>query len=425
MNLRQALWTALSSLAVNKLRSALTLIGMGVGVGAVILITALGSGVQGLITAQINSLGTNLVFVDPGQTRSPNGVTSQAGAVQTITYDDAKAIEDPNNVPSAVLVSPEVYAAGQFIYQAQNTTGTVNGVVPEYGDLHNYRVSQGDWIGDDQVQAASSVVVLGSAVANTLFGSANPIGSQIRINAGTGQTSTYMVIGVGESKGGAGFNNPDTGVYIPLTTALHKLNRPVSATGAQTVSHIAAQAVDAKHIQTLENEIGMLLLQRHHLADVSQADFSITSLQDDLKTVQQITSIFTLFLSAVASISLLVGGIGVMNIMIVSVTERTREIGIRKAVGARRKDIMLQFLVESILVSLLGGGSGILGGVVVAYLGTSLHINSGSGNPLTLLVTPTSVIVATTVSAAIGVFFGLYPAMRAARLAPIEALRYE
>jgi putative ABC transport system permease protein len=422
MDLSQALRVAATSLRSNKLRSSLTMLGMAIGVGAVILLTAIGNGVQNSITTQFNSLGTNLVFVSPGTTRAQGAVAAQAGAVQTITYDDAKAIADPTNVPSALIVSPEVTVAGQFIAQGQNTTGNIDGVTAAYGALHNYQVGDGVWIDDAQVDSSANVVVLGATVAQTLFQGVEPVGQQVRIDAIGGRSGAFTVVGVGEKKGGSSFNNPDTAVYLPLTAVLNKLSRQVAGTGAQTVNVVAVQAVDRDAIQSLQDEITRLLLQRHHIVDPSQADFTVTSLQDQLKSLQQVTGIFTLFLGAVAGISLLVGGIGIMNIMIVSVTERTREIGIRKAAGAKRRDILTQFLVESVVVSLFGGSSGILGGVILARIASSFNVN---GNPFPMAVSLQSVILAAGICGAIGVFFGLYPAMRAARMRPIEALRYE
>jgi putative ABC transport system permease protein len=398
------------------------MLGMVIGIAAVITLTALGNGVQATITSQLNSLGTNLIFVTPGQPQRRGGVAAQAGSVPTITYDDAKAIADPNNVPSALLVSPEVSTFGQIIAGAQNMNGSIDGVTAAYSPLHNYNVALGDWLSEDQVTGSANVIVLGAGVAQTLFPDTNPLGQTVRVNTGTGRSGTFSVIGVGESKGGTGFNNPDTTVYVPLTTMFNKLNRQVAGTGVQTVNLIAVQAVDAQHIQSLEQEISTLLMQRHHITDPTLADFSITSLEDELKIIQQATGVFTAFLGAVAGISLLVGGIGIMNIMIVSVTERTREIGIRKAVGARRRDILVQFLVESVLISVLGGLGGVLLGMLFAYLGGKIQVN---GQALQTLVTLQSVVVAAGVSAAIGVFFGIYPAMRAARLSPIQALRYE
>jgi putative ABC transport system permease protein len=425
MGISQALRVAMASLLANKLRSALTILGMGIGVGAVITLMSIGQGAQAAVQAQFNSLGTNLVFVTPGTTNS-GGVRAQAGSIPTLTYDDAQAVADASNVPDAALVSPELTTGGQLVYQSQNTFGRVYGVTAPYSDVHNYLVQQGNWMTDDQVQGRANVVVLGSSVAQTLFGNVSPIGLDIKISTGGGpggqRTGLFQVIGVGESKGGSGFDNPDTAVYVPITTALEKLSRQTSGSGAQTVSQITVKAVDAQQISTAEQEITTLLLERHHMSDPTAADFSVTSQQDQLQTRQQITGVLTIFLGAVAGISLVVGGIGIMNIMIVSVTERTREIGIRKAIGARKNDILLQFLVESVLVSLLGGATGIAAGIGVAAAVNGQKLN---GQAMQTLVTPQSILLAVSVAAAIGIFFGLYPAYRAASLRPIQALRYE
>jgi putative ABC transport system permease protein len=400
---------------------------MAIGVGAVITLMAIGNGAQAAVQAQFNSLGTNLIFVQPGTTNA-GGVRQQAGSVNTLTYDDAQAIADQNNVPDAQTVSPELTTGAQIVYQSQNTFGRVYGVTAPYSDVHNYTVQQGTWMADDQVQGNANVVILGATVAQQLFGSTSPIGLNIRLNAGApgpggGQrTGLFQVIGVGEAKGGSGFDNPDTAVYIPITTAMEKFSRQTTGAGTKTVSQITVQAPSAAQTNAVEQEITQLLMTRHHISDPTQVDFSVTSQQDQLQTRQNITGVLTIFLGAVAGISLVVGGIGIMNIMIVSVTERTREIGIRKAIGARKNDILMQFLVESMLVSLLGGLTGIIAGVAVSALVNGQKLN---GQAMQTLVTPGSIILAVGVAAAIGIFFGLYPAYRAASLRPIEALRYE
>jgi putative ABC transport system permease protein len=421
MGLSQALRVALSSLLSNKLRSALTVLGMAIGVGAVITLMSIGQGAQAAVQAQFNSLGTNLVFVTPGTTSS-GGIRVQAGSVNTLTYDDAKALADPNNVPDATLVSPELTTGGQLVFQSQNTFGRVYGVTAEYAQVHNYDVSQGSWISDDQVQGNANVVILGATVAQQLFPGGSPIGQELRINTGGERTALFQIIGIGEAKGGTGFDNPDTAVYVPITTALEKLSRQTTGAGVEAINQIALQASSAGAVSAVEQEITQTLMARHHISDPTQLDFSVTSQQDQMQTRTQVTGVLTIFLGAVAGISLVVGGIGIMNIMIVSVTERTREIGIRKAIGARKSDILTQFLVESMVVSMAGGLAGILAGVGISAIINGQKLN---GQAMQTLVTPGSILLAAGVAAAIGIFFGLYPAYRAASLRPIQALRYE
>lgn len=420
MEIGQSLQVAMSSLLANKLRSSLTMLGMLIGVGAVITLLAIGSGAQAAVAAQFNRLGTNLVFITPGTTSS-GGAKTQAGSVNTLSSADADAIADPANAPSAAAVSPELSTFAQFIYQGQNTVGRVYGVDPDYSTVHNYQVADGNWFTTDDLQARARSVVLGSTVAQTLFGGVDPVGQDLNVGEGK-QRVLLHVIGVGEAKGGSGFDNPDTAVYVPLTTVQASLYRARGGAGAAAVSQIAVKATSSSAVTALEQQITNLLLQRHHITDPSAADFSVTSQQDQIQTNQQVTQVLTIFLGAVAGISLVVGGIGIMNIMIVSVTERTREIGIRKAVGARRQDILLQFLVESLLVSVLGGAGGVGAGVGVARLVNGQQLN---GQALQTLVTLQSILLAAGVSVVIGLFFGIYPASRAARLHPIQALRYE
>ena len=422
MSISESLRVAIRSLTANKLRTALTMLGMAIGVGAVITLMSIGQGAQAAVAAQFSGLGTNLVFVTPGTT-SQGGVRQQAGSTNTLTIADANAIGDPSNVPSAAEVSPELSTNGQIIYQNQNTVGRVYGVESAYSDVHNYQVSDGNWISDADVQSSANNVVLGATVAQALFGSTEPVGQTIYISSGPiSSRVAFQVIGVGEFKGGSGFDNPDTAVYAPLTTVQSKLYRAKAGAGAAAVNQITVKAVDSSHINSLEQEITNVLLQQHHISDPTLADFSVVSQQSQVQSQEQVSQVLAVFLAAVAGISLLVGGIGIMNIMIVSVTERTREIGIRKAIGARKHDILMQFLTESLLVSVLGGATGIAAGVIMARLVSGAQLN---GQALQTLVTMQSIALAAGVSGAIGLFFGIYPANRAAQMRPIDALHYE
>jgi len=413
MNLLESLRVALRALMANKLRSALTMLGMIIGVGAVIALMSVGNGAQAKITSQIQGMGTNLLFITPGAVQE-GGVRQAQGTRPTLTYEDAQAIADPVNVPAVSAVAPEAQSFSQVVAGPQNTMTRIVGVTPDYEQVRNFHVATGDFISKEQLDARSNVAVLGSNVASDLFGDMDPIGQTIRIN-----TVNFRVIGVLETKGAQAMGNQDDLIAVPLTTLLQKLNRQRTASGGQNVSTIYVQVTDEKLMNDAVQQIGDLLRQRHRVA---QDDFTIRSQEDLLSTASQITGIMTILLGSIAGISLVVGGIGIMNIMLVSVTERTREIGIRKAVGAKRKDILIQFLIEATVVSLVGGAVGLL-------LGTGLSTLIGridmGGQNIPTVVTLDAVALAVGVSAAIGIFFGIYPATRAASLNPIEALRYE
>jgi putative ABC transport system permease protein len=423
MGLGESIRVALDSLRANKLRSALTMLGMIIGVGAVITLMSIGQGAQASVAAQFKRLGTNLVFVDPGTTRS-GGVILAAGSTDTLTSADATAIANPDNCSACALVAPELHIPFplQFIYHGQQAVGTVMGTTPEYSQVHNYQVAEGGWITDTDMQSRAKNAVLGANVARDLFGSTDPIGKLMTLGFGRHRFAV-TVEGVGEAKGGAGFNNPDNEVYIPLTTMQQDLYHAHKGSSHNVVSHITVQAVSAKQENAAAQQVSELLYQRHQSLDPTDPnDFSVTTQEDQIQTRQQISQTLTIFLAAVAGISLVVGGIGIMNIMLVSVTERTREIGIRKAVGARRQDILMQFLTEAFTVSILGGAGGIVAGVGIAALINGHQLN---GSAMETVVTTQSIVLATGVAAAIGLFFGAYPASRASRLSPIEALRYE
>jgi putative ABC transport system permease protein len=398
---------ALDSLSSNKLRSGLTVLGIVIGVGAVIAMLAIGRGAEETITGSISGIGTNLVFVLRGgsdEIRNP----------QPLTLGDADAIADPFQVPSVVAVSPYVSGNVEVSFAGENVFTQGLGITPEYSSVRNLGVAEGEFINDAHMLARSAVVILGPDTAETLFGRAEGvIGETIRIEG-----QPFRVIGVAERKGGSGFQSPDEQVYVPLTTAQVRLIRRRT----DRVDVILAQAVNADLVMQASEEISSLLRVRHR-TPIGQDDFTVFTQQDFLETAQTITGVLTIFLGGIAGISLLVGGIGIMNIMFVSVTERTREIGLRKAVGARKRDILFQFLAESSLLSLLGGLIGIAFGWGLALLvGAIAQASDAELNPYVSL---DAILLATLFSAAVGLFFGLYPAKRAADLEPVEALRYE
>jgi putative ABC transport system permease protein len=414
MNLTESFRTAWRSLFSNRLRAFLTMLGVIIGVAAVIALMGVGQGATAAITSSIEGLGTNLLFVQPGSTQT-EGVRSATGNAATLTIDDANALADPNNCPAVALVAPEVDSFAQLTAEGNNANARVTGVTEEYQAVRNMSVASGDFISNQQVQAQSSVAVLGSQTAIDLFGDNDPMGQTIYANR-----VPLKVIGVLVSKGGTGFGSADEGIYVPITTAQTRLGGRGFYRGGRVVSSINIQVVSASLMDEATSEIGAVLRERHHIT--YQDDFTIISQADMLSSLTQVTQILTVFLSAIAAISLLVGGIGIMNIMLVSVTERTREIGIRKAVGAKRRDILMQFLVEAMVLSLTGGIVGVLVGAGIARVISGLSLG---GSTLHAIVVPSSVFLAVIFSAAVGLFFGVYPAWRAAQLRPIEALRYE
>jgi putative ABC transport system permease protein len=414
MNLAESIRIALRSLSANKLRSSLTMLGIIIGVAAVIALMGIGRGAQSAIDSQIKSLGTNLLFISPGAVSS-EGVRQAQGSAQTLTYEDALALNDPQNLPAVAGVAPEVRTFGQVVYQGNNTNTQVVGVTPDYQTVRNYNVQEGEFVNQANITSRSLVAVIGANVASTLFtGGEDPVGQSVRIN-----NVPFRVIGVLESKGGSGFGNQDDQIIVPLTTALSRLQRNRSG-GGNVVSQISVQAADSKQMDAAIQQISEVLRQRHHIR--FEDDFTIRSQQDILASANQITGVMTLFLGGVAGISLLVGGIGIMNIMLVSVTERTREIGIRKAIGATRRNVLWQFLTEATILSVLGGLIGILLGAGIARLVANLPLGTITLKPVVAL---DSILLATLFSLMVGLFFGIYPAFRAAQLNPIDALRYE
>ena len=411
MNIKETLRVALRSLSANKMRSGLTMLGIIIGVMAVISMLSIGQGVQSSITSQINSMGTNLLFIRPGNTQQ--GGVQQQSVASTLTMEDGTALLDVQNV---VGVAPEVDSFGQVAYLGNNSVARILGVTPEYPDVMNANVADGSFITQANVTATSADVVLGAGIAQQLFDTAEPVGQSIRING-----QTFRVVGVMESKGGTGSNNADTQIYVPITTAMSRLSRNGQFRGGNSVSVLNVTITDASAQTQVVQDIGDVLRQRHHIT-LQADDFTIQSQQDILNTATQVSGTLTIFLGGLAAISLIVGGIGIMNIMLVSVTERTREIGLRKAIGAHKRDILIQFLTESMLLSLSGGLMGIFLGAIIAFVISGVQVGTTT---LHTVIAPSAVMLAVVFSACVGLFFGSYPANRAASLRPIEALRYE
>jgi putative ABC transport system permease protein len=417
-----AVRVALRALGGNKLRTTLTMLGIIVGVAAVIALTAVGKGAQAQITAQIESMGKNLLFVRPGSTTSGT-IQGGAGSSPTLSLDDADAVR---RLPGVGAVAPETGGQVQLVANGTNYSTFVRGVTADYASVRNARTAAGSWITAQQVDERSSVIVLGSTVARKLFGSTDPVGQTLRATAGNHAGTVLRVVGVTEAKGAGGLGDQDDLVFMPLTTVQSQLQARRTPGGEIAVATINVQVASERQMAEVMAQIGVLLRTRHQ---VTRDDFTVQSQQEILRSIAQVSGTFTLLLGAVASISLFVGGVGIMNTMLITVRERTREIGIRKAVGARRLDILLQFLTESTVVSVLGGCVGITCGVGIALavgrLGMSGLLPIPGGERIAPLVGVDSVAVAFAVSAAVGLFFGVYPALHAARLQPTDALRAE
>ena len=408
MNLTQSIREALESLSANKLRAALTILGIVIGVAAVIAMLAVGTGAQDTVLGSISGIGTNLLFVFQGN------LQQDIRNEQPLTLGDVEALSDVFQAPHIESIAPIVSGNITVSYEGESTTVEVHGVTSEYQSVRNYGLIEGEFLTDDHVNGRASVVLLGPEVADKLFDRREFItGETIRIDG-----APFRVIGILEAKGGGSFGSQDNMVLVPITTArVRLLNRE-----RDHVDIIFAQAIDAASVPIANEEIAQILRTRHR-TELGADDFTIFTQEDFLTVAGTITNVFTIFLGGIAAISLLVGGIGIMNIMLVSVTERTKEIGLRKAVGARRKDILIQFLTESILLSLLGGIIGIIfGWIISAIVG---RIASASGTPFSPTVGLNAILLATVFSTAVGLFFGIYPANRAASLEPVEALRYE
>ncbi len=404
MKFKNLLKVAFKSLVKNRMRSLLTSLGVIIGVGAVIVMVGVGQGAQQDIESQISSLGANMLMVYPERSWS-HGV-SQSGTQNRLTLDDVEAIRRQATLITAV--SPEVRVGAQVIGGESNWNTTVRGVDPEYEEVRDWHIEYGAYFTERDVRAKSKVAVLGKTVADNLFPSGDAVGAQIRV-----RNTPFKVIGVLESKGEASFGgDQDDVILVPSSTALSRL------AGGRYISSIYMSAVSVEQSPAAEEELTIIMREAHRLEIGQDDDFRIRSQAEFMEMATETSEVMTLLLAAVAAVSLIVGGIGIMNIMLVSVTERTREIGIRMAVGARGSDVLVQFLTEAVVLALIGGTIGVL-----LALGVSVILNNFAG--MTTVISPAVVALAFGFSAAIGIFFGYYPARKAARLHPIDALRYE
>lgn len=394
------------SLKLNKMRTGLAMLGIIIGIGSVIGLISIGESSKKSITSQIEALGSNLITVSPGSQRS--GMVRSSSTVKTLTLADAQALEK-ENLSAISLVSPEYSNRYQVVAGDANTNTTIYGVTSAYTTVHNLKVSSGRFITDSDNNSNSHVAVIGPDTVSELYGDANYncLGQTIRING-----QNFTIIGITVAKGTTGMSSTDSAIYIPLSTGLKQLF------GVNYLTSLSIQSASSDVIIQAQNQVGYFLLARHQISDPSSADFYIRSSAEMLETVNSVTGTFTSLLSGVAAISLIVGGIGIMNIMLVTVTERTREIGLRKALGAKKKTIITQFLTESVILTFGGGVIGVVLGIALSY-GYSIY------NSSIFTISINSVLLAFFVSVGIGILFGWYPAKKASSLQPIEALRYE
>jgi len=416
MSIAESLRLALRALTANKLRAALTMLGIVIGVGAVITLMSAGEGVSVYIEEQFQGIGTNLLFVFPGSQEETSGGPPGSSAVAAeLTISDAEALSDPIRAPDVAAVAPQVFNTAIVATGRRDTVSQVQGVTPEFSRVRNWFPEVGSFIDPEDMNSRARVAVLGQTVVEDLFpDNPYPLDQTVKISG-----IPFRVIGVLEAKGGSEFGDVDNSVMVPLTTAQTRLFPSRSRSGERLVSLVLVEAVSEDRMDAAVEQISAILRERHDIDFSDEDDFSVISQADIVAVFGQITGVLTIFLGAIAGISLLVGGIGIMNIMLVSVTERTREIGLRKAVGARRRDILWQFLLEAMTLSLVGGVIGVALGALGAELISALV------DDFRAILLPQAVLLATTFSAAVGLFFGIYPARRASLLNPIDALRYE
>lgn len=396
MQLIELFGESISVLRTNKLRTGLSVLGIIIGIGSVITLMTLGKASQQSTIERITALGSNMLTIRPD------------GNSTTLIYEDAVAIMNEERITTVSKVAAEYSSNAQVVFERNNTNVSVSGVTPDFFEVRNTNVEYGSPITQSDIELFNKVAVLGPSTVDELFGAnVNPLGQNIKING-----ISFRVIGVTEKKGSTGRFNTDEAAYVPLTTAQKGLF------GVKHVSNIYISVIDEEQMDIAENQVGYFLLERHKIIHPSEADFSISSASDLLETVSEVTATFTTLLAGIAAISLVVGGIGIMNIMLVTVTERTREIGIRKALGAKRRTITYQFLIEALILTVIGGIFGVIIGVLVSIVLTS-NMN------LPQVIAFEAIILAVIVSCVIGIVFGWYPAQRASKLQPIEALRYE